>query len=83
MYLLFIWGGRNDFVATFLGPKATGFALVISGAKKSRFSGPTPSYGPSNGFGRFIVYCIFRPANPPLLPALRSIQNNIKINSDM
>ncbi len=43
MYLLLLWRGT-----TFLGPNGTRFARAISGPKKSRFSGPTPSNAPSN-----------------------------------
>jgi hypothetical protein len=39
---------HNVLLSTFLGPNGTRFARAISGPKKSRFSGHTPSNAPPN-----------------------------------
>ncbi len=39
---------ENTLNSDFFGPNGTRFARAISGPKKSRFSGPTPSNAPRN-----------------------------------
>jgi hypothetical protein len=50
------WKGWALKIETFLGPEmSTSEAISIWAQKKSRFSGSTPSSGPSNGFAIYTV----------------------------
>jgi hypothetical protein len=49
-----VFMARYVMILTFLGPNGTSEASAISGPKKSRFSGPTPSNAPHNDMYRAI-----------------------------